>query len=527
MYKAVIVDDEPMVCQWLTTKIDWQHWNCEIVGVGRNGLEGKELVERHKPDILLSDVKMPGINGLELSRYILEQYPKTMVIMLSGYNEFEFVRTAMRNKVFDYLLKPLDVEDLQKTMDKATAHLRERFDRERENEISEKRLEESSALTEIGILMKLMINGNKELSLLQNQINNLGLDFSRGQVVVYQLHKLLQDNWTPVYQYAVRNILLETFQRFHLIPLVVHIGDTCVVVAKFAQGSVPLWEKRVLQAAEEGLDNVRMYLKSKQSLGIGTVFKSIEELYHSYQTAIDSLELQYFWLDESVPAANGTASIHDGSAFTVDKAFYEYIEDGNEQSVVSYLTIVKARLRKIGKREFVYSVFTEILIHLSKISEKWNKELDFVPLMNNMKQYRTFDTLMQELVETVSCLCRWIVKQKTYAISSLPDKIVMYIRENFHNPDINLSAVSEQFHISLSHLSRTFVRSTGVNFNEFVSQLRVEEAKKLMEQQHWLSNQEIAERVGYNDSRYFSQVFKKHCGKTPNEYRGRREANRA
>jgi len=527
MYKLVIVDDEPMVCQWLTAKIDWSRWDCEIVGVGRNGLEGKELVEKHKPDILLSDVKMPGINGLELSHFILEQYPKTLVVMLSGYNEFDFVRTAMRNKVFDYLLKPLDVEDLLKTMDKASSYLQERLDCERKNEISEKRLEETSVLTEIGILMKLMINGNNELSLLKDQISHLGLVFSRGQVVVYQMHNSLQDKWAAHYQYAVRNVLMETFQRYHLIPLVMHIGETCVVVAKFVQGGLPLWEKRVLQAAEEGLDNVRMYLKSKQSLGIGAVFKSIEELYPSYQSAISRLELHYFWLDDSLPSVNGAITIEDGSAFTVDKALYEWIESGDEQASVSYLSTAKAKLRKIGKREFVYSVFTEILIHLSKISEKWNKELDFVPLMNNMQQYRTFDTLMQELIGTVSCLCRWIAKQKSYATSSLPDKVVIYVRKNFQNPDINLGTISELFHISLSHLSRTFVRSTGVNFNEFVSQLRVDEAKKLMEQQHWLSNQEIAERVGYNDGRYFSQVFKKLCGKTPNEYRGRREANRA
>ncbi|GGG19251.1 response regulator [Paenibacillus abyssi] len=530
MFSVVIVDDEPMVCRWLTEKIDWQEWNCEVVGVGKNGLEGKELVRQHKPDILLSDVKMPGMNGLELSRYILEHFPKTMVLMLSGYNEFDFVRTAMRNQVFDYLLKPLDIDEFKKTMMKAHAQLQQRLEREREDEISEKRWEDSSELTESGILMKLIMNGNKELPSLQGKMNRLGLELNKGQVVVYELHSICdpqKDKWLPVYQYAVQNILLETFERFHCIPLVFHVGDRCVVVAKFTPGiSLPLWEKRVLEAAREGLENVRMHLKSKQSLGIGTVFKSVEELHGSYQTAAQALEQQYFWSDDTLPSAGGTLSLIDETPFAIEQAFYDSIENGNVEAAAAYLASLTTRLRKIGKKEFVYSVCTEILIRLSKISEKWNKELDFLPLMNNMNQYRTFESLMQELANAVTSLCQWIVTQKTYAVASLPEKIVMYIQEHYHHSDIHLSAISEKFHISLSHLSRIFVRATGINFNEFVSQLRIEEAKKMMEQQHWLSNQEIAERVGFNDGRYFSQVFKKHCGKTPNEYRGRREVSR-
>lgn len=531
MHKVVIVDDEPMVCRWLAEKINWREWNCELVGVGRNGLEGKELVDQHKPDILLSDVKMPGMNGLELSRHILEHHPKTLVLILSGYNEFDFVRTAMRNQVFDYLLKPLDVEEFRKTMQKVNVQLLQRQGLERKNEISEKRLEESSELTESGILMKLIMNGNKELPSLQSKITRLGLDLNKGQVVIYELHSIHdphKDKWISVYQYAVQNILFETFVRFHCIPLVFHVGDRCVVVAKFSPGiSIPLWEKRVLEAAKEGLENVRMYLKSKQSLGIGTVFKSIEEIHNSYRTAVQSLELKYFWSDDTIPAVKGSVSTFDETPFTVDHAFYECIENGDEEATATYLESITTRLGRIGKKEFVYSVCTEILIHLSKISEKWNKELDFLPLMNSMKQYRTFKTLMEELSQTVLSVCRWIASQKTYAVASLPDKIIMYIRENYHNPDIYLSAISEEFHISLSHLSRTFVRATGMNFNEYMAQLRVEQAKQLMEQQHWLSNQEIAERVGYSDGRYFSQVFKKYCGKTPNEYRGRREPKQA
>jgi len=528
MYKVVIVDDEPMVCRWLKEKIDWQNWQCEVVGVGHNGIEGKVLVEQHRPDILLSDVKMPGMDGLVLSSHVLEHYPKTLVLMLSGYNEFNYVRSALRNNVFDYLLKPIDTDEFKLTMDKVSVQLEERQAREQKDAISERRLEDSSELTESGILMKLIINGNKELPSLKSKMARLGLELGKGRPIIYQLHRnpdSEHDKWTPVYQYAVHNILLETFERYQCTPVVFHIGDRCVVVIKFPAGiPVSTSERRVLEAAREGLENVKMYLKSSQSLGIGPVFQSAGELHDAYRAAELSLIQQYFWLDESIPSMYRADILLEEMPFTIDPSFYDSIEKGDKEAAAAVLSSVSAQLRRIGKRDLVYSVCTEILIRLSKTAEKWNKELDFLPLMSGMKQYRTFALLMQELGEVVTSLCSWIAEQKTYAVASLPEKIVMYVQKHYSSPGIHLGALSDHFHISLSHISRLFTKATGTNFNEYISQLRVDLARQLMEREHWLSNQEIAERVGYNDGRYFSQVFKKHCGKTPNEYRGRRES---
>jgi two-component system response regulator YesN len=528
MYNIIIVDDEPLVCRWLTEKIDWSRWNCEVAGVGHNGLEAVALMEKHKPDILLSDVKMPGMNGLELAGRVLEKHPRTLVLMLSGYNEFDYIRSAMRNRVFDYLLKPLDFEEFHRTMDKAVAHLERQSQRRRNEEISSRKLEDSSELTESGILLKLIMNHGKELPSLQSKITRLGLDLGKGQVVVYQMHDNIgpeREKWTSVYPFAIQNILAETFERHHLTPVIFHIGDRCVVVAKFAVGiPIPLWEKRVNEAAQEGLDNVKMYLKSAQSLGIGRVFKSLGNLHGSYQTAVEQLEQRYFWLNDRMPMSGGDSPRPDEVPFAIAPTFYERIENGDTESALAEFGAMTVQLRKLGKREFVYSVYTEILIRLSKISEKWNRDLDFLRLMSGMKDGRTFESLMNEIGETVASLSGWIAERKAFAVASLGEKIVMYVGENYTSPDMTLAALSEHFHISLSHLSRMFVRATGMNFNEYLSNLRMEHARQLMEREHWLSNQEIAERVGYNDGRYFGQVFKKHYGKTPNEFRGRRES---
>jgi two-component system response regulator YesN len=528
-YKVLIVDDEQMIGRWLSEKVDWQAWDCEVVGVGENGQEGKQLAGTLEPDLLISDVRMPGLNGLELAQYIRKHYPKTLVLILSGYNEFDYVRTAMRNQVFDYLLKPIDVKELRATMDKVYTRLKQQTEVELHNAMSEKKLAETGRIAEDRILMSLMMNGNQELKSLRVNMRRWGLDISKGQIAVYELQQIQQtDNWKPVYQYAVQNILQETFQRLDCRSQVLFISNRCVVVSMFTP-DLPalLWEKRMVEAASEGLDNIKFYLKSQISLGIGRVFHRIEDLHASYDTAVQSLESQIFWANENVPSplSGSQAAKPLELPFTLDKTLFESIESGDLETSSDAINALALRLNRTGSIEFVYSTCTEVLIHLSNISEKWGKDWGFLPLADGIRQYRRFDDLMLAVKETVRDLCTWISNKKKLASASLPAQVALYVSEHYADPNIQLSGLAEKFSVSLSHLSRIFVKATGMNFNEYLTHVRLEQAKYLMEHEHRLSNQEIAERIGFSESRYFSQVFKRYNGKSPNEYRGKKAAH--
>ena len=151
MHNVVIVDDEMIVSRGLSEKIDWGQLECSIVGIGSNGMEGKELVDRHRPDIVITDIKMPGMNGLDLAQYVKENYPEIVTILLSGYTEFDYARTAVRHQVFDYLLKPVDLEDLKKCVRKAKKHLASIGTSARKAELDQEASERKTALAETGI----------------------------------------------------------------------------------------------------------------------------------------------------------------------------------------------------------------------------------------------------------------------------------------------------------------------------------------------------------------------------------------
>lgn len=524
MYKVVLIDDETLVTRWLKEKIDWQFWDCEVVGVGSNGLEGKALVESYQPDIVISDVKMPGLNGLELSDYIRKHHPETIVILLSGFNEFDYVRTALRNEVFDYLLKPVDIEEFRMIMSKVIAELKNKLELEHQHELSEKKLAESSQLTEAGILMSLMINGNRELETLEAKMQRLGINLFKGQMVIYELqHMPNAEKWTAIYQFAIENIIQETFGQYECNPVVLHIQNRCIVVSKFPNDSLPIsvWESRVREAAVEGVENIKRYMKFNVSLSIGPVFKHLSESHKAYQSALSSLASQIFWANDPGSLTEIQASYSVEAPFGLDPILFDYIEQGEIKKTEAFMHSLSSRLRMTRNIEFVYSIYVDILIRLSMISEKWEKEQDFLPLTSEIKQYRSFNHLMNTMNETVISLCAWIHEKQHFLQSNLPEKVTHYIKAKYNDPDLNLYRISDEFHVSLSHLSRVFAKAAGTSFSEYLTRIRIEHAEELMRQQFWLNNQDIAEQVGFRDGRYFSQVFKKYKGMTPNEFRGK------
>src|SRR5690625_374146 len=126
MIKVLIIDDEPMICKGLSDKIDWKNMGCAVCGIAMNGLEGKKKINELKPDIVISDIIMPGCTGLELAEYVYEFHKDIMMILLSGYDEFTFAKEALKYNVFDYILKPTDKEEVKIIIKKAMEVLDQR-----------------------------------------------------------------------------------------------------------------------------------------------------------------------------------------------------------------------------------------------------------------------------------------------------------------------------------------------------------------------------------------------------------------
>jgi two-component system, response regulator YesN len=521
MYKVVIIDDEPMICRSLVEKVDWAEWNCVVCGTGSNGLEGKAVVTKEQPDIVITDVRMPGMDGLELADYIQQTYPNIVTLVISGYNEFDYARKAIQHHVFDYLLKPIDKDDLRLTMQKVLRFLDNKKETYIKKKHTEKYIEELSSLAENKLLMDCMLNNVQELMTLNSHMD-IHSESKKGQVVVYDIlnswEQIDAQNSRSLYQFAMNNILYEVYQKYGILFQFLWIEDKCVVVTKFATLTpTKIAEKRVHEAMEEAAVEIEKFFKTRVFVGKGDFFNHTSELNKSYKTALNALKDQLFW---SLKYSYTNEVKSKQPVIEIDDRIYIAINEGNESETLVHFDHLMNSLRRSQNLDQAYSICLKMLITLNNYSKEWNLDYEF-PTLNQMKDYTFFKDFSDELRNIVQTICQLIHKQKLFLSSTIINKILLFLQEEYDQPDMSLQYVANKFQLSLSHLSRLFKKETDNNFNDYLSKIRINKAKKLLKEEYGLTIHQIANKVGYMDGRYFGQVFKKYCGMTPSEFKAK------
>lgn len=523
MYKIVIVDDEDIVSRGLSEKVDWGKLNCTVCGTAANGLEGIEVIERFKPDIVITDIKMPGMNGLELAEHIKSHYPGIITILLSGYSEFDYARTAVRHQVFDYLLKPIKIPDLNACILKAVDRINSKKASLLQAASDSKR--ENAEIVETGILMNVIVNGNKDMAAMRTKLKDYGIQLGCGTVVVFEMYNpsdLSYEEYASLYQYAVNNIVNETYGRFQMATSIVDMEGKSVVVVKSDPGlQQVIIRKRVLEATTECLENIEMYLKKQISVGIGTSFQEISELYSSFQHALKLLETQVFW-GSLMPKLQDALQISTGkpSLGRMDAEWFEAICDGDEPKAKRYLDEFTAGIRAGRNKSIALNSCLDFLLGLSKHVPEWKVKDQITEAIAGITGLRTFEEYTDLLSRITALACEEALWRKEEAMGrSLAERIARYVDDHYAEAELNLQLAADLFHVSASHLSRMFKKELGTNFNEYLSLKRVEKAKQLLTGSRRLTVLEVARRVGFADGKYFGQVYKKYYGMTPSEYK--------
>lgn len=516
MYRVAVIDDEPMVCRRLAEKVNWGKWDCTIIGTGANGLIGKDLIDRCQPDIVITDVKMPGMDGLQLADYISHNHPGTITIILSGYNDFDYVREAFRHKVYDYLLKPIDNDEFNELMNKVTVHLRMKA---ASVEQVVERIDVMTPMIESRLLLDYILNKNHKLKNADSIGKKLSLIIHKDQVIIYDSQNAWSQNSMEtnrsIYQFAINNILNEIYAKHRCGMQVFWIADKCVVVAKF-DSSIPcmIAEKRVQEATVEVVEQLKSYFKTRIYCSKGKFFNSIHELSASYQFALTQLENLLFWNLEFILTDRSSVA---QAAIRVE-TLYKQINEGNEMEALRSFDELAEQLRKRGDIDFVYSTMLEMIINITNVTREWEVQPNF-PTLNEIKKYALYDELIKNLRASIELSCHLVTRKRFMMHSPLMDKIVLFVKDHYDHPDMSLQFISEAFQLSIGHLSRLFKRELGVNFNDFLVEERLEKAKKLLIDKYQMSGKEVANLVGFKNGKYFAQVFKNHYGMTPSVYR--------
>ena len=529
MYSLLIVDDEDFIRNAMVTTVDWQAVGFAEVMEAEDGEEAIEIMREHPIDVLLTDISMPFMDGLELCRITAQEFPDTYRVILSGYDDFQYAQKAIRYGVKDYLLKPLGAETLQKEMDVIFGKFK--HDASQRNYIREMKIQWQRSIPQLReqALYSIVCNGEAGTREIERMRS---LDIC----LEYQCYgvAIIEPNWDTIdekdvelFTFAVKNIVNESVAKAHYVFST--YANHIVVLFCFECGA-----KEISDLMNQELLRVSEVITSTIDIevvcAVGSRVECVEDLKVSYEDALNALDCKYSLGKKNIYNISDLTYIEDSFYYPRQEMkdmiygvkFEDEIEIGKkfyEIKRTCYLdkTISKENLKMIG-----IEIITSMLKELSNVknvsTEMWAKGFEMYRKLETIDE---FDKVIDVLCVYACEISRELKTVKNTSTEKIIEGIRNYVNDNYMNEETSQITTAEYLHISSGYLSAVYKKETGENFIKYLTDVRLQRAMELLQTTDKRSY-EVAEETGFNNAHYFSTVFKKNIGCTPSEYRERK-----
>lgn len=501
MYKVLCVDDEWNVLQYLPVAIDWEQLGVEEIRTASNGREALQVLDEFDPDIAIVDVEMPDMNGLEFCRRASEIRPELRMVILSAFDRFDYAKQAIGIGVEDYILKPIDEEELERVMKKIMANI----------EKSRKDSRDREQLTSRALEKEL-----KELTncFAQNTKYKTDLETS------FQFLKKYQNFCIAVQDVrCAKDRIEEVEERPHSdeLFLVMERGIIGIFWKKDDGASMYEQLQRFRKRAEaKGLD-LRFYYTRK---------REEESLSQTIERCFGAMEAAFYRRDRDIEADAGEPYFLNLELQPPElkEAMNVLSEEGDISLLAETILgeVERAFERHVQPRaicQMVLDVFITLKIYLT---ECWQEESLGVFRKMNLWDFLccgSQEILRGMLEEKLKELQRFITRQREeHGNLYIVKRAKSYTKEHYQNIGLTLQEVADAAGISRTYFSSTFKELTGEKYWDYLSRYRIEKAKTLLKETG-LSQAEISEKVGYNSEYHFSRKFKEIVGISPNKFR--------
>lgn len=523
MIKVLIVDDEALVRIGIKTIIPWEELGLELIGEAENGKKALEIAREHIPDIILTDIKMPIMTGIELLKILKQENHPAKFVILSAHDDLKFVKEAMKNGAEEYILKlELEAEQIIRILQDLKEMI---LTASSDNVYVAATMPASHVPLHKEKLFKDMLLGVvKTRDEICSQLKVNRLTFPEQQLFCL----IAQVDDVSIYQkygesphlldYSVLNILEEVLTSYaygHVVSL--QVGQFIAVLSLRDQV-----EERAFDGLEELTGNIRTtlrkYLSTSVSIGMSEIHNGYEYIQQAYREAKEAIRFAFvyprgtniYYRDICLISSQETNDL-SAEMKSIEKAFADG-EIGDIKQALELLTAEVGRNNRLTKEILMGISFTifylfqsfvenyqltekeiltrEMYDNISKISMK----VDFIDWINQLMTRMT-----SQLIENNESMRVYLTKQ--------------FINKNYKD-ELSLEKVAEYLQLSSSYLSNLFKKETGQNFIDYVTEVRIGQAKFLLKTTDW-KIAEIAREVGYGDEYYFSKVFKKNVGESP------------
>ena len=533
MLKMLIVDDDAMIREGIKNAINWPEHEFSHVFTAENGEAGDVLFSEFLPDVVLTDIRMPGIDGLELLKRIKAAKQNTKVIILSGFDEFTYAQAALQLGAFDYVLKTADVDELLRIVSRARQEIyAERLEEENELKLKQQ-LMLSLPLLKYRYLNELIF-GYEDLNRLLNKLAFIDIQFPTETffVSVVELDDLthfaaeVSEEKRLLYKMKVFDIVQELFNPAGLCFETKNEEFVCIY---FCDEKLSVNENKNILASnlETICETVSLKANISISVGCSRVGDGFISVKFCYEEAKRALEHKLYTGKGSIihiDDISGYTSLHYHLDKEHENKLLSALRVGDRKIVTKTLENVFDDMKRC--RNLEVSNFHQICIELfciaSRIVSEFNMNMEEIfgkkfLYFDEVKKYKTLIDTRKWMISAFNQLTDHLLNTKIIKTKRIIEEARAYIDQNF-DKELPLDLIAEMFHISPNYFSSLFHLSVGQSFMEYIIDRRIGKAKQLLGQEDARSS-EIAEKVGYDNPYYFCRIFKKYTGLTPSEYR--------
>ncbi len=530
MMKVLIADDEEKVCQLIYNLIDWPAKDMEVTGFAHNGVEALALIEQSRPDIIITDIRMPGYDGLELIQRAKALKRDLQFIIISGYRHFEYARSAIKFGVEDYLLKPVNENELNETLDK----LRHRKQSESEQISREKQLQQQAHQDEKTLreLLLTEVIQHQEDGRSLDEINRdyhyhmepelflvfiVKVDCAYGQELGEGI-RVLKDK--------IQQIIINMLREFSIEIQVFSGNQRVICLLNYREEHKKDVRRRIKGILDELMVQRNIFGDIGFSIGCSSPVTAAQ-LHQAWQQAtlaIDErlIEGQGRVLEAPVSADCERAMNECLAGFNIE--LEKAMEVLNYDQVSQVVTKVGRSMRSIegltGSElrqgvEEAWHIYRMLLRKYQLRKEGTDKpDGEF---SNALENCGTATAALRFLQDEINRSMKQLLEERQQLSTRPIREAMQYIRTNY-NKSLSLDEVSRIAGFNPTYFSTLFKKETGKNFQEYILELRMNQAKELLkETDHPVAS--ICEEVGYTDVRHFTKTFKKYAGINPNQYR--------
>lgn len=527
LLKVLIVDDEHLVRNLLRHCINWEEIGYKILGEASNAHEALDLVEQLRPDVIFTDIYMPFMDGLEFGRIVFERHPYIKIVVLTGYEEFEYAKKSIKIGISDFLLKPINDDEIRKV----AVNLKEKIEADRqqtaEYDRMKRQLEDNFPYLKERLLNKLIQNTftYKDIRL---QLDYFHIIINPSYVQIAAIEPSRSDITDAP---GEEERLLLNMQCSELVSKYFRDDDFVTVFFDSSQNIIVLNCEPDIDFSD-CLEAIRTLLinklKCQVCIGVGNTYDNVSRIKTSYKEACDALNYKIIAGKNQVINYNDISFSHtkthtiqndniDALAFYIraglKKKSSDYIEVAFSEENLSGNSINIDSIRVLASSiiSVLLNVITEIEIDIPIIfSDNQPFEQVFkIDTLPEMKKY------LLKLSETT---INTILSIQNKKVNQVIEDIKKHLQDNLSHPELSLSNTAKKFYMNASYLSRIFKQETGFTFVEYLTKIRMDKAIKLIKETN-LKAYQVAEKVGISNPHYFSICFKKWAGVSINDFK--------